>query len=59
MTDPCTKLAYATEKAARKKLSGVRKKRMWQRKGEQHVECRVYKCALCHKFHLTSRPYED
>lgn len=55
----CTKLAYTTEKAAKKKLSGVRKKRMWQHKSEGSIERRVYHCPTCKKYHLTSAPFED
>jgi hypothetical protein len=48
----CTKLPYASERAAREAIRNAKDKR---RKGNPHRrEARAYQCPQCNSWHLTS-----
>ncbi len=49
------KITYYTQFAAHKALQAARKRH----KHTDHCECRVYRCAACDHFHLTSWTTDD
>jgi hypothetical protein len=58
--ESCGKHGYATEKAAKRKMKEIRKRRSsTTRRKFGKFETRVYKCQVCSQFHLTSHEFEE
>jgi len=56
----CGKHGYATEKAAKRKMKEIRKRRSdTSRRKFGKFETRVYQCNACSQWHLTSHEFED
>ncbi len=51
----CQKVTYFSQFAAHSALKAARKRH----KHSDHCECRVYRCAACDHFHLTSWTADD
>ena len=54
----CAKHSYASERAARRKLREIKRRRL-KAHHQGKVERRAYRCEHCGAWHLTSHPVDD